>query len=155
MPATIYGSITAGVTIVSSFSLGHAFVLVYSFRIKQGQTSKETLSHRLYITIYIYIYTLQSPSCCTPLVTPASLNVGDGAAVVERALVLQLGHSRVVPEDTHGAVLHGSRAHAVHHEQHLVRPARVDRHPELVRHLAHPLPAQVHRVLGRLHRGAE
>ena len=83
------------------------------------------------------------------------LNIGDSAAVVEGALVFELGHSRVVPENINGAVLHGSGAHAMDHEEYLVRPARVDGHPELIGRLAHPLPAQIHRVLGRLHNGAE
>jgi hypothetical protein len=91
-------------------------------------------------------------SVCTPT---RSLDVGDGAAVVERALVLEPGHARVLPEDVNGAVLHRPGAHAMDHEQHLVRPARVDGHAELEGRLADPLTAQIHRVLGRLHHGAE
>ena len=67
----------------------------------------------------------------------------------------ELGHSRMVPEDVNGAILHCPGAHAMNHEDHLVRPACIDGHPELVGRLRDPFPAQIHRVLGRLHDRAE
>lgn len=82
-------------------------------------------------------------------------NVGDGAAIVQRALVFELGNSRMVTEYIKGAILHSSGAHAMNDKEDLMRSAPVNGHLKLVGCLAHSHSPQIHRVLRCLHSWAE
>jgi|JXWR01.1.fsa_nt_gb hypothetical protein len=82
-------------------------------------------------------------------------DVGDGAAVVERALVFELGYSRMVSEYTKGTLLDSSSAHAMDNKQDLVTSAPVNCHLKLMRCLSDSHSPKIHCVLGCLHNRAK